>query len=467
MSVSGNAGTSTALAANGANCDAGYAPLGIDASGAVEGCTQYQAYDADLTAYAGITPSANAQTLLGHTFAQMRSDLDLEAGTDFYSIAATNSAISSAIGTVVITENQTITLSGILAGSGTNSIAVTAASGSYMPTTTDQSNWNAKQSELTNSAGLASALNDETGTGLSVFGTNPTLSNIISLGVNTFNIITSTSGTTNFIKPIVSPIGTFTTSITVPDDSFALGTKTTGNYVSSATATGGLTLTGTEGAGLGITPCTGNENYIQKWNAATGWTCQADSTGGSPAFNDIASGTNTTAAMVFGTGGSLNMGSGTLTLGGVGTIDLTSGNLEVNQNNLYFGNGTGTILLSGKGVTIKVVDAATALSTGSAKANFRIPPEVSGLKVTGVFAHVYTASSSGLPTINFTGTAFSGNLLSTNLTIDANETDSATAATAYVIDTSKNSVTTSDVLSIDVTGAGTGTKGLDIGVSFR
>ena len=36
--VTGNASTSTALAANGANCSAGYSPLGVDASGAVEGC---------------------------------------------------------------------------------------------------------------------------------------------------------------------------------------------------------------------------------------------------------------------------------------------------------------------------------------------------------------------------------------------------------------------------------------------
>lgn len=35
---SGNAGTATALAANGANCSSGNAPLGVDASGAVEGC---------------------------------------------------------------------------------------------------------------------------------------------------------------------------------------------------------------------------------------------------------------------------------------------------------------------------------------------------------------------------------------------------------------------------------------------
>jgi hypothetical protein len=37
-SLSGNASTATALAANGANCSAGQAPLGVDASGAVESC---------------------------------------------------------------------------------------------------------------------------------------------------------------------------------------------------------------------------------------------------------------------------------------------------------------------------------------------------------------------------------------------------------------------------------------------
>ncbi len=37
--ITGNAGTATALAANGANCDAGSYPLGVDASGAAEGCT--------------------------------------------------------------------------------------------------------------------------------------------------------------------------------------------------------------------------------------------------------------------------------------------------------------------------------------------------------------------------------------------------------------------------------------------
>lgn len=51
-----------------------------------------QAYDADLDTWAGLTPSANFQTLVTQTFAQMRASLDLEAGTDFYSIAAADAA---------------------------------------------------------------------------------------------------------------------------------------------------------------------------------------------------------------------------------------------------------------------------------------------------------------------------------------------------------------------------------------
>jgi len=51
--MSGNAATATALAANGANCAAGQSPLGVDASGAVEGCIDlpntYQPLEATLT----------------------------------------------------------------------------------------------------------------------------------------------------------------------------------------------------------------------------------------------------------------------------------------------------------------------------------------------------------------------------------------------------------------------------------
>lgn len=55
-------------------------------------------------------------------------------------------------------------------------------------------------------------------------------------------------------------------------NSVALTTDTTGNYVSSATASGGLTLTGTEGASLGLQDCAAKE--VLRRNAGdTAWEC--------------------------------------------------------------------------------------------------------------------------------------------------------------------------------------------------
>lgn len=51
-----------------------------------------QAYAANLDTWSGLAPSANFQTLIPQTFAQMRASLDLEAGIDFYSIAGADAA---------------------------------------------------------------------------------------------------------------------------------------------------------------------------------------------------------------------------------------------------------------------------------------------------------------------------------------------------------------------------------------
>ena len=56
-----------------------------------------QAADADLTTWAGVTPSANGQSLVSAAnYAAMRGLLDLEAATDFYSIAAADSEFINA-----------------------------------------------------------------------------------------------------------------------------------------------------------------------------------------------------------------------------------------------------------------------------------------------------------------------------------------------------------------------------------
>ena len=53
----------------------------------------FQPKDADLTTWASLTPSANAQSLVtAANYAAMRALLDLEAGTDFYSISAADAA---------------------------------------------------------------------------------------------------------------------------------------------------------------------------------------------------------------------------------------------------------------------------------------------------------------------------------------------------------------------------------------
>lgn len=106
-------------------------------------------------------------------------------------------------------------------------------------------------------------------------------------------------------------------------------------------------------------------------------------------------------------------------------------------------------------IGISVVSESTTLTTGTAKRTFRMP---FAFTLTGVRASVSTVSSSGLPTvdINEGGTT----ILSTKLTIDANEYTSTTAVTAAVI--SDSSLADDAEMTIDIDVAGTGAKGLKV-----
>jgi len=67
-----------------------------------------QAYDADLTTFAAIAPSANIVSFLGAaTYAAARALMDLEAGTDFYSISAADAAFQAL--NTVLTELTALT----------------------------------------------------------------------------------------------------------------------------------------------------------------------------------------------------------------------------------------------------------------------------------------------------------------------------------------------------------------------
>ena len=103
--------------------------------------TNVQAYDADLTTYAGITPSANVQSLLGSAdYAAMRTNLGLVIGTNVQAYDA-----------------DLTTWAGVTPGTGVATFLATPSS-----------------------ANLAAAVTDETGSGALVFGTSPAFTTSIS-----------------------------------------------------------------------------------------------------------------------------------------------------------------------------------------------------------------------------------------------------------------------------------------------
>lgn len=112
-----------------------------------------------------------------------------------------------------------------------------------------------------------------------------------------------------------------------------------------------------------------------------------------------------------------------------------------------------TFSLDNVRLQIAASDLTTALVTGTLKAYLRAAQPFT---LTGVRSSVAVVSSSGLVTVDIkkNGTT----MLSTLLSIDASEKTSVTAATPAVI--SVSSVADDDEITIDITAAGTGAKGL-------
>lgn len=192
------------------------------------------------------------------------------------------------------------------------------------------------------------------------------------------------------------------------------------------------------------------------------------------------------------TAGDLTMNSGYLlgrTTAAVGAIELISagdgltlaaGDLSVDaasSSDVNTGTSTTTFItpdslaasdLGVALVTLLVSDpAGSAITTGDGKAYYRISSALNGMNLVSVAAALTTVSSSGIPTVQIANVTDSVDMLSTKLTIDANETDSSTAATAAVIDTAHDDVATADMLRIDIDVAGTGAKGLIVQMQFR
>ena len=114
---------------------------------------------------------------------------------------------------------------------------------------------------------------------------------------------------------------------------------------------------------------------------------------------------------------------------------------------------TATTIVEHIGVALS--DETTAITTGTAKVTLRMP---FAMTLTAVRASLATASTSGIPTVDINEAGVT--ILSTKLTIDANEKTSTTAATAAVI--SDTALADDAEITFDIDVAGTGAKGLKV-----
>lgn len=165
-----------------------------------------------------------------------------------------------------------------------------------------------------------------------------------------------------------------------------------------------------------------------------------------------------------------NAATGTITVQGTGG-QLINGAASVSVATRYESTGLVSIgaagwqvVLSSPTITLPLMfalsDETTAITTGIAKLTFRMP---FAFTVDSVRASLTTASSSGIPTVDINEAGVS--ILSTKLTIDANELTSTTAATPYVL--SDTSLANDAEITFDIDVAGTGAKGLKVYIIGR
>jgi hypothetical protein len=234
----------------------------------------------------------------------------------------------------------------------------------------------------------------------------------------------ATPSSANLITAVTDETGTgalvFATSPTLVTP--ILGTPTSGTLTN---ATGLPVSTGLTGAGAGVLDWLGTPSSANLATAVTGETGSG--------------------ALMFGTSPQITTG---LELGHASDTTLTrsaAGVLAVE----------GVIVSGEEVICVAMSDETTAITTGTAKVTMRWP---FAMTVTAVRASVNGDSSSGTPTvdINDSGTT----ILSTKLTIDANEETSTTAAAAAVI--SDTALADDAEVTFDVDTAGTGTTGLKV-----
>ena len=117
-------------------------------------------------------------------------------------------------------------------------------------------------------------------------------------------------------------------------------------------------------------------------------------------------------------------------------------------------------------LVVKCVADTIGPTVGNGITHVTIPSTLDGKNLTSAQAHVYTAGTGSLNTIQLHNLTDGQDMLSTPITIDSGETDSSTAATPSVTG-SYTGVSTADVIRIDVDIVATNTLGLEVRMIFN
>jgi len=117
-------------------------------------------------------------------------------------------------------------------------------------------------------------------------------------------------------------------------------------------------------------------------------------------------------------------------------------------------------------LVIKCVADTISPTVGNGITHVTIPSTLDGKNLQSAQAHVYTAGTGSLTTVQLHNLTDGQDMLSTAITIDAGEKDSSTAATPSVTG-SYTGVSTADVIRIDVDVVATSTLGLEVRMVFN
>jgi len=98
---------------------------------------------------------------------------------------------------------------------------------------------------------------------------------------------------------------------------------------------------------------------------------------------------------------------------------------------------------------------------------FAIPGDLSGMDLVSCGAHVWTPATSGVMQLKISNITAASQVLTSNMTIDATESDTATAASQAVIDTAEDDVQTGVEYRVYASDAASGAKGLEFRLTWK